>query len=52
MILGRNWLLLRVPAGCRCCVSQVKLVYYAAHDTNLLYLAELLDLKWVSGAAA
>eukprot|EP00903_Cladosiphon_okamuranus_P009239 g8818.t1 len=26
----------------------VKLVYYAAHDTNLLYLAELLDLKWVS----
>lgn len=27
---------------------QVKLVYYAAHDTNLLYLAELLDLKWVS----
>ena len=28
---------------------QVKMVYYAAHDTNLLYLAELLDLKWVSG---
>lgn len=27
--------------------SQVKLVYYAAHDTNLLYVAELLDLKWV-----
>lgn len=27
---------------------QVKMVYYAAHDTNLLYLAELLDLKWVS----
>eukprot|EP00904_Undaria_pinnatifida_P007161 jgi/Undpi1/3575/HiC_scaffold_16.g06947.m1 len=26
----------------------VKMVYYAAHDTNLLYLAELLDLKWVS----
>ena len=26
---------------------QVKLVYYAAHDTNLLYVAELLDLKWV-----
>ncbi|CAM9167552.1 unnamed protein product [Ascophyllum nodosum] len=26
----------------------VKLVYYAAHDTNLLYVAELLDLKWVS----
>ncbi|CAN0345617.1 unnamed protein product, partial [Laminaria digitata] len=24
------------------------MVYYAAHDTNLLYLAELLDLKWVS----
>ncbi|CAM9585703.1 unnamed protein product, partial [Discosporangium mesarthrocarpum] len=27
---------------------KTKLVYYAAHDTNLLYLAELLDLKWVS----
>lgn len=31
----------------RWCTFQVKLVYYAAHDTNLLYLAELLDLKWV-----
>ena len=25
-----------------------RLVYYAAHDTNLLYLAELLDLKWLA----
>ena len=25
-----------------------KLVYYAAHDTNLLYLAELLGLKWLA----
>ena len=25
-----------------------RLVYYAAHDTNLLYLAELLGLKWLS----
>ena len=25
-----------------------RLVYYAAHDTNLLYLAELLELKWLA----
>ena len=25
-----------------------RLVYYAAHDTNLLYLAELLGLKWLA----
>jgi len=24
------------------------LVYYAAHDTNILYLAELLNLKWLA----
>jgi len=28
--------------------SSERLVYYAAHDTNLLYLAELLELKWLA----
>jgi hypothetical protein len=28
--------------------AKAKLVYYAAHDTNLLFLAELLGLKWLS----
>ncbi len=23
------------------------IIFYAAHDTNILFLAELLDLKWV-----
>lgn len=32
-------------------IVQVKMVYYAAHDTNLLYVAELLDLKWVSDSS-
>ena len=28
--------------------ASTALVYYAAHDTNLLYLAELLGLKWLA----
>ena len=28
--------------------ADTKVVYYAAHDTNLLYVAELLGLKWLS----
>ena len=28
--------------------ASTSMVYYAAHDTNLLYLAELLGLKWLA----